>query len=213
MKKRIVEIAVKVVVAALTAFLTAITTTSCLGHGPIILWTIGARSINLRAPFFARHLHQFFAESSNLPPPPFSGFLLSCCVLVLSQLPQPVSLWKSYDSDLSRRGQTCKHDGSCCSIGSHDSAIKMQAFIAFAARKFGSYENNPYLCSRILSIGYMEPKIGDRMKVSPQLTDQADWIDGEVIDVEHNPFMGLVISIKDKLGRIFFGQSRFFVAL
>ena len=50
----------------------------------------------------------------------------------------------------------------------------------------------------------MEPKIGDRMKVSPQLTDQA---------VEHNPFMGLVISIKDKLGRIFFGQSRFFVAL
>ena len=43
----------------------------------------------------------------------------------------------------------------------------------------------------------MEPKIGDRMKVSPQLTDQADWIDGEVIDVEHNPFMGLVISIKD----------------
>ena len=98
-------------------------------------------------------------------------------------------------------------------FGSHDSAIKMQAFIAFAARKFGSYENNPYLCSRILSIGYMEPKIGDRMKVSPQLTDQADWIDGEVIDVEHNPFMGLVISIKDKLGRIFFGQSRFFVAL
>jgi len=60
---------------------------------------------------------------------------------------------------------------------------------------------------------HMEPKIGDRMKVSPQLTDQADWIDGEVIDVEHNPFMGLVISIKDKLGRIFFGQSRFFVAL
>ncbi len=37
MKKRIVEIAVKVVVAALTAFLTAITTTSCLGHAPIIL--------------------------------------------------------------------------------------------------------------------------------------------------------------------------------
>lgn len=51
------------------------------------------------------------------------------------------------------------------------------------------------------------------MKVSPQLTDLPDWIDGEVIDVEHNPFMGLIISIKDKLGRIFFGQSRFFIAL
>jgi hypothetical protein len=59
----------------------------------------------------------------------------------------------------------------------------------------------------------MEPKIGDRMKVSPQLTAQPDWVEGEVIDVEKNPFQGLVISIKDKLGRIFFGQSRYFLAL
>ena len=34
-KKRLIEIAVKVVVAALTAFLTALTTTSCMGHGPM----------------------------------------------------------------------------------------------------------------------------------------------------------------------------------
>ena len=34
MKKRVMEIAVKVVVAAFTAFLTAITTTSCMGYGP-----------------------------------------------------------------------------------------------------------------------------------------------------------------------------------
>ena len=34
-KKRIVEVAVKVIVAALTAFLTALTTTSCMGCGPI----------------------------------------------------------------------------------------------------------------------------------------------------------------------------------
>ena len=51
------------------------------------------------------------------------------------------------------------------------------------------------------------------MKVSPQLTAQPDWVEGEVIDVERNPFLGLVISIKDKLGRIFFGQSRYFLAL
>ena len=37
MKKRIVEIGVKMLVAALTAFLTAITTTSCMGLGPIAL--------------------------------------------------------------------------------------------------------------------------------------------------------------------------------
>jgi len=36
-KKRIIEIAVKIIVAALTAFVTAITTTSCMGHGPIFV--------------------------------------------------------------------------------------------------------------------------------------------------------------------------------
>jgi hypothetical protein len=36
-KKRLIEVAVKVVVAALTAFLTALTTTSCMGHGPIYI--------------------------------------------------------------------------------------------------------------------------------------------------------------------------------
>ncbi len=36
-KQRLIEIAVKVLVAALTAFLTALTTTSCMGYGPIVL--------------------------------------------------------------------------------------------------------------------------------------------------------------------------------
>jgi hypothetical protein len=34
-KQRVIELAVKVIVAALTAFLTAIGTTSCLGYGPV----------------------------------------------------------------------------------------------------------------------------------------------------------------------------------
>lgn len=59
----------------------------------------------------------------------------------------------------------------------------------------------------------MEPHIGDRMKASPELTAQAEWVEGEVIDIEHNPFTGLVIAIKDKLGRIFFGQSHYFMAV
>ena len=37
MKKRVIEVAVKVIVAALTAFLMAIATTSCMGFGPITL--------------------------------------------------------------------------------------------------------------------------------------------------------------------------------
>ena len=36
-KKRILEIVAKVVVAAITAFITAITTTSCMGRGPIFI--------------------------------------------------------------------------------------------------------------------------------------------------------------------------------
>ena len=34
-KQNLIELAVKMIVAALTAFLTAITTTSCMGHGPL----------------------------------------------------------------------------------------------------------------------------------------------------------------------------------
>ncbi len=36
----------------------------------------------------------------------------------------------------------------------------------------------------------MEPKLGDMMKVNPSLTGLSDWIEGQVIDIEHNPFMG-----------------------
>ena len=35
MKKKIIEIVAKMIVAALTAFITALTTTSCMGYGPI----------------------------------------------------------------------------------------------------------------------------------------------------------------------------------
>ena len=56
------------------------------------------------------------------------------------------------------------------------------------------WKNTKHIVSlqkEIEKLNKMEPKIGDKMKVSPQLTAQADWVDGEVIDVEHNPFLGL----------------------
>ena len=64
MKKRIVEIAVKVVVAALTAFLTAITTTSCLGHAPIILQT---KSLLNQIPAGVNSLTGIFIGKVTLP--------------------------------------------------------------------------------------------------------------------------------------------------
>ena len=63
MKKRILEIAVKVVVAALTAFLTAITTTSCMGCGPIAL--SGALRITRIPPQGVRR-DSFFLLNHNL---------------------------------------------------------------------------------------------------------------------------------------------------
>jgi hypothetical protein len=54
-------------------------------------------------------------------------------------------------------------------------------------------------------------KKGDKARVSPLLTGEKDWIEGEVIDVEKNPFRGIVISIKDQLGQIFWGDEEYFV--
>ncbi|MDR1198003.1 MAG: hypothetical protein LBK94_03170 [Prevotellaceae bacterium] len=53
-------------------------------------------------------------------------------------------------------------------------------------------------------------KKGDKANVSPRLTGENDWIGGEVIDVEKNPFRGIIISIKDESGRIFFGEEKYF---
>jgi hypothetical protein len=34
---------------------------------------------------------------------------------------------------------------------------------------------------------------------------------GYSIDIEHNPFKGLVIAIRDKFNRIFFGEQKYFI--
>ncbi|MCL1943614.1 MAG: hypothetical protein FWF54_08745 [Candidatus Azobacteroides sp.] len=56
-------------------------------------------------------------------------------------------------------------------------------------------------------------KKGDKARVSPKLTGESEWIEGEVIDIEKNPFKGIVIAIKDKLGRIFFGEEKYFLSV
>jgi len=53
-------------------------------------------------------------------------------------------------------------------------------------------------------------KTGEKAKVSPKLTGLNEWIEGVIIDIEKNPFKGVVIAIKDKLGRIFFGEKKYF---
>jgi len=53
-------------------------------------------------------------------------------------------------------------------------------------------------------------KEGDVVKASPAVTGHDDWITGVVIDVEQNPFLGIVISIRDALGDIFWGEEKYF---
>jgi GxxExxY protein len=53
-------------------------------------------------------------------------------------------------------------------------------------------------------------KTGDKVKANPAITGLDEWIEGTIIDIEQNPFMGIVISIKDAHGQIFFGEERYF---
>ena len=53
-------------------------------------------------------------------------------------------------------------------------------------------------------------KIGDSVEISPDLTKLSDWVSGKVIEVENNPFVGIVISAKTEDVVIFFGQLDLF---
>ncbi|GHT32839.1 hypothetical protein FACS189434_05600 [Bacteroidia bacterium] len=53
-------------------------------------------------------------------------------------------------------------------------------------------------------------KNGDKVKASPAITGIDTWIEGTIIDIEKNPFKGIIISIKDSLNRIFFGSEQYF---
>jgi hypothetical protein len=56
-------------------------------------------------------------------------------------------------------------------------------------------------------------KEGQKAKVSPELTGLGEWIEGLIIKIRNNPFIGVEIAIKDSFGRIFFGQEKYFKIL
>ncbi len=51
---------------------------------------------------------------------------------------------------------------------------------------------------------------GDYVLISPSLTQLKEWIKGQIIDVEDNPFNGKVISARTSDGNIFFGVANLF---
>lgn len=50
----------------------------------------------------------------------------------------------------------------------------------------------------------------ERAKASPSLTGLSDWIEGIIIKIIKNPFLGDEIAIKGEQGRIFFGEKKYF---
>mgnify|MGYP003399210672 CR=1 FL=1 len=53
-------------------------------------------------------------------------------------------------------------------------------------------------------------KVGDSVVISPDLTNLPKWVNGKVIEVEENPFVGIVVSAKTEDGIIYFGQLDLF---
>jgi hypothetical protein len=53
-------------------------------------------------------------------------------------------------------------------------------------------------------------KVGDKVLISPDLTRLPQWISGTVIEVEDNPFVGIVISAETEDKDVYFGQKDLF---
>lgn len=53
-------------------------------------------------------------------------------------------------------------------------------------------------------------KTGDKVMIYPDLTNSATWVDGTVIEVENNPFVGMVVSAETADGNVFFGYQDLF---
>lgn len=53
-------------------------------------------------------------------------------------------------------------------------------------------------------------KVGDKVLISPDLTLLGEWLPGTVIQVENNPFVGIVISAETADRNVFFGREDLF---
>lgn len=46
-------------------------------------------------------------------------------------------------------------------------------------------------------------KKGDTVLISPEVTHQIDWIEGTIIEIEDNPYVGIVLFVQTKDGDVF----------
>jgi len=53
-------------------------------------------------------------------------------------------------------------------------------------------------------------KIGDSVLISPQVTHSADWREATVVEVEQNPYVGIVITAETDDEDLFFEREDMF---
>lgn len=56
-------------------------------------------------------------------------------------------------------------------------------------------------------------KVGDQVLVSPQVTGEKEWIEATIIEVEQNPFVGIVITVETDDKNVFFEKEDMFKPL
>ena len=49
-------------------------------------------------------------------------------------------------------------------------------------------------------------RLQDKVMISPELTHRGEWLEGTVIDVEDNPFQGILISAETPDRNVYFGR-------
>lgn len=53
-------------------------------------------------------------------------------------------------------------------------------------------------------------KIGEYAKIDPRITGLKSWIEGVIIKIRNNPFLGKEIAVKDANGVIYFDAEKYF---
>jgi len=53
-------------------------------------------------------------------------------------------------------------------------------------------------------------KTGDKALIEPKITGLSNWIEGIIIKIRNNPFLGKEIAIKDSKGNIYFDLAKYF---
>lgn len=53
-------------------------------------------------------------------------------------------------------------------------------------------------------------KKGDTVLISPEVTHKIDWIEGTIIEIEENPYVGIVLFVQTKDGDVFFERECLF---